>query len=98
MLQPISSAASTREVASATSVVPHFLKNSLPPPNVAVPSINTGTLRPEPPRVLYSMCITFVDAQLGTQRVDKLRLAANAEERPCIVCALLQYLEIVKDA
>ena len=61
MLQPMSSDASTSEVASATSVVPHFLKNSEPPPNVAVPSIKAGTFRPEPPRLRY--CIVGLSSK-----------------------------------
>src|SRR5438132_1688864 len=37
----------TFEAVFTTSVFPHALKNSLPPPKVAVPKLNTGTLKPE---------------------------------------------------
>src|SRR5205823_3814583 len=46
---------SIRRAASATSVSPHALKNSLEPPNVAAPKLRAETLRPEPPRSRYSM-------------------------------------------
>ncbi len=41
-----------RRFASATSVEPHALKKSPTPPNVAVPKLNTGTFKPDPPRCL----------------------------------------------
>ena len=40
----------------------HALKNSLPPPKVAAPKLNTETLRPEPPRSLYSMAFGLMKA------------------------------------
>src|SRR5271154_661969 len=46
---------STRRVASATSLAPQALKNSLPPPNVPAPKLSTGTCRPEWPSCLNSM-------------------------------------------
>src|SRR5580765_703528 len=49
MLTPASRQMSTRRVASLTSVAPHALKNSLPPPKVPVPKLRTGTLKPESP-------------------------------------------------
>src|SRR5271168_4374601 len=57
-LTPASRQISTSRVASATSLAPHALKNSLPPPKVPVPKLNTGTLRPEPPRIRYSIIAT----------------------------------------
>src|SRR4051812_46205667 len=55
MFIPASRQTSTRRVASATSLAPRALKNSLPPPNVPVPRLSTGTLKPEPPSCLYCM-------------------------------------------
>src|SRR5271156_5509570 len=46
---------STRRVASATSVAPHALKNSPPPPNVAAPKQNAGTFNPDCPSRRYSI-------------------------------------------
>src|SRR3954468_20131339 len=54
-LSPPSRHTSTRRVASATSLAPQALKNSLPPPKVPVPRLSTGTLNPEPPSCLYSI-------------------------------------------
>src|ERR1035437_8045052 len=54
-LTPASKQMSIRRVASATSVLPHALKNSLPPAKVATPKLRAGTLRPEPPSKRYSM-------------------------------------------
>src|SRR6266567_7940126 len=52
---PASRQISIRRAASATSVSPHALKNSLAPPKVAAPKLRAETLRPEPPSSLYSM-------------------------------------------
>src|ERR1700758_3997160 len=52
---PASTQISTRREAPATSVSPQALKNSFPPPNVAVPRLSAETLRPEPPSRRYSM-------------------------------------------
>src|SRR5262250_390871 len=52
---PASRQMSTSRVASATSELPHALKNSLPPPNVPVPKERTGTSKPDEPNCLYSM-------------------------------------------
>src|SRR5258706_13105031 len=52
---PASRQTSTSRVASATSLAPQDLKNSLPPPKVPVPRLNTGTLKPEPPSCLNSI-------------------------------------------
>src|SRR5579862_5997370 len=54
-LTPASRQMSTRRVASATSLAPQALKNSLPPPNVPAPKLRTGTCRPERPSCLNSM-------------------------------------------
>src|SRR5258708_377028 len=55
IVSPASRQMSTSRVASATSLAPQDLKNSLPPPNVPVPRLNAGTLNPEPPSCLYSI-------------------------------------------
>ena len=55
MVSPASRQMSTSRVASATSLAPQALKNSLPPPNVPVPRLSTGTLNPEPPSCRNSM-------------------------------------------
>src|SRR5580693_4427657 len=47
---------STKRVASATSLAPQARKNSLPPPNVPVPKLNTGTFKPDLPSCRNSMC------------------------------------------
>src|SRR5215218_8240461 len=63
MLQPASSAMSTSSVASLTSVAPHFLRNSLPPPKVAVPRMRAGIFSPDPPSVRYSMSVSLAGIQ-----------------------------------
>src|SRR4051812_24529673 len=55
MLTPASRQMSMRRLASFTSLAPQALKNSLPPPNVPVPRVSAGTLKPEWPSFLYSM-------------------------------------------
>ncbi len=55
MVRPASRQMSTSRVASATSLAPQALKNSLAPPNVPVPRLSTGTIRPERPSRLKSM-------------------------------------------
>src|SRR6266542_376984 len=60
-VRPASRQISTRRVASATSLSPQALNNSLPPPKVPVPRLNTGTLKPDPPSSRYSI----VGASLG---------------------------------
>src|SRR4029453_7788818 len=55
MLRPASRQISIRGVAPLTSVSPQARKKSLPPPNVPVPRLNTGTLKPDPPSCLNSM-------------------------------------------
>ena len=64
MLSPASRHTSTRRVASATATAPQGLKNSLPPPNVPVPRVSTGTKRPDPPSCLNSMCAFVRSRQL----------------------------------
>ena len=41
--------------APAASVLPHAWKNSPRPPNVPVPKLSAGTLKPDAPNRLYSM-------------------------------------------
>src|SRR6476660_5694128 len=48
-LTPASKQMSTSRVASATSLAPQALKNSVPPPNVPVPKLRTGTFNPDLP-------------------------------------------------
>src|SRR5437879_13740777 len=48
-LTPASKQMSTIRVASATSLAPHALKNSVPPPNVPVPKLRNGTFKPDVP-------------------------------------------------
>src|ERR1700719_2072203 len=59
MVNPASRQMSTNLVASSAPLVPNALKNSFPPPNVPVPKVRTGTLKPEPPKNLYSMRGTY---------------------------------------
>src|SRR4051794_31056720 len=62
MLQPASSATSTSSVASLTSVAPHFLRNSLPPPKVAVPRMSAGSSGPSRQACDIPLC-SFPDEQ-----------------------------------
>src|SRR6187401_3380774 len=55
MFTPASRQMSTRRVAPSACVEPHALKKSLPPPNVAVPRLRTGTFSPDPPSCRNSM-------------------------------------------
>src|SRR5215468_8959639 len=55
MLRPASRQMSMRRVAPWASVSPQARKKSLPPPNVPVPRLNTGTLNPDPPSCLNSI-------------------------------------------
>ena len=72
MVRPASRQMSTSRVASATSLAPHALNNSPPPPNVPVPKLSAGTFNPEPPswRFLGLMGLiggapTFVGTVIG---------------------------------
>ena len=65
MVSPASRQMSTSRVASATSLAPQALKNSLPPPNVPVPRLSTGTLKPEPPSCRYSMRMPSGTRKMG---------------------------------
>jgi putative ABC transport system substrate-binding protein len=60
---------------------PHFLRNSLPPPKVAVPSIRAGIFS-DPPRVRYSI---FVSPR--TQRVASTAQGRERIARGAIGCA-----------
>src|SRR5437868_446627 len=55
MFSPASRQISTSRVASPAPAFPHDLKSSPVPPNVPVPRLSAGTLRPDPPSCLYSM-------------------------------------------
>src|SRR5258707_1145843 len=59
ILRPASRQTSMRRVAPTTSLEPQALKNSLPPPNVAVPRLNTGTMSPDPPSCLISIAMAL---------------------------------------
>src|SRR5260221_1081613 len=61
MLTPASRQTSTRRFASATSLAPQALKNALPPPNVPVPNVSAGTIKPDAPSCLYSNRLLLVD-------------------------------------
>src|ERR1700683_798018 len=50
MFSPASRQISTSRVASATSLAPQALKKSVPPPNVPVPKLSTGTFKQSVPR------------------------------------------------
>src|SRR5450432_1616860 len=58
---------STRRVASATSVDPHALKNSPPPPKVAVPKQSTGTFNPDRPSCLNSIMQEYSQPAVGAK-------------------------------
>src|SRR5580698_3214064 len=75
---PASKQMSMRRRASATSVAPQALKNSPLPPNVPVPKLSADTLRPEPPRSLYSMAARMLEAGAGMQELDLLPDAFNS--------------------
>src|SRR4051812_23556095 len=55
IVSPASRQMSTSRVASATSLDPHELNSAPFPPNVPVPKVSTGTLKPELPSLRYSM-------------------------------------------
>src|SRR6202043_478004 len=77
MVNPASRQMSTNLVASSTPFVPHALKNSFPPPNVPVPNVRTGTLKPEPPKNLYSIRRIYRFLR-GLQACDRLRSQAQS--------------------
>src|SRR6202035_3861263 len=77
MVNPASRQMSTNLVASSTPFVPHALKNSFPPPNVPVPKVRTGTLKPELPKNLYSIRGIYRFLR-GLQACDRLRSQAQA--------------------
>src|SRR4051794_16650054 len=74
MLEPAARAMSTSSVASLTSVAPHFLRISLPPPKVAVPRMRAGIFSPDPPSVRYSMSLSLE----GIQRYHRLAAAKTS--------------------
>src|SRR5689334_8770202 len=69
MVTPASRQMLTRLVAPAASLEPQALKNSLPPPNVAVPMVRAGTVNPEPPSCLNSIVRT-PDLEFALRMVD----------------------------
>src|SRR3954447_16303323 len=73
-LMPDSRQTSTKRVASGTSVVPQARKNSVPPPNVAVPKLRTGTFRPEYPSCRYSIAVCDDSLLTEVSLVDQVRL------------------------
>src|SRR5207248_6384804 len=87
MFAPASRQISTRRFASATSLEPHALKNSLPPPNVPVPNVSAGTIRPDAPSCLYSKCVLLVNGLRGAyarahrrlerRRIFRIRIVAS---------------------
>ena len=75
MFRPASRQISTSRVASATSLDPQALKNSLPPPNVPVPKLKTGTLKPEFPSCRYSIaiCLLFCEGHSFASFTDAVK-------------------------
>src|ERR1051326_3568452 len=63
MVTPASRQRLTSRLASATPVFPQAENKSPLPPKVPVPNVNTGTLKPEPPRNRYSINRASVDAK-----------------------------------
>src|SRR5215510_5765807 len=84
MLTPASRQMSTSRVASLTSVSPHARKKSLLPPNVPVPKLSTGTLKPDwpsrrnstspPERTIIEVC---------EPRAARRERGARSEQRVC---------------
>src|SRR6185503_5421979 len=61
IVRPASRQISTSRVAPSALFAPHALKNSLlPPPNVPVPRLRTGTMSPEAPSCLCSISVLEV--------------------------------------
>src|ERR1700754_593481 len=68
-------------LASATSVSPHALKNSVPPPKVAAPKQRLETFKPELPKSRYSMNHWILEAKNSWKLFAKSsvrRIASNA--------------------
>ena len=60
MVRPASRQMSTSRVASATSLAPQALKNSLPPPNVPVPKLRTGHLEARAAELsVFHLCLCY---------------------------------------
>src|SRR5665213_1659008 len=77
IVTPCSRQISTSRVASAASLEPQPARPPLPP-NVPVPKLSTGTLRPERPNWRYSMCVfprllSRKDRSLGATFQPRLR-------------------------
>src|SRR6185369_10597303 len=92
MLTPASRQMSTRRFASATSLAPQALKNSLPPPNVPVPNVSAGTIKPDAPSCLYSnrlllvngLCCADARTHRRFERRRIFRIGVVARERDAI--------------
>src|SRR4051812_36326148 len=89
MVSPASRQTSARRVASFTSLGPKPLKKGLLPPKVPVPSVRTGILSPDRPRMRYSMGVIATsqsrrDHRRGEGRRQK---AADATHQgACVRC------------
>src|SRR4051794_28741361 len=79
IVRPASRQISTSRVASVTSLAPQALNSSPRPPNVPVPRLSTGTLKPEPPRSRYSIIAPFLP--YGTR--ISFSTADFTSPRPC---------------
>src|SRR5579864_1397306 len=96
-LTPASKQMSTSRVASATSLAPQALKNSVPPPNVPVPKLRTGTFNPDLPSCRNS--IARIDASLRKTILPEARcpfLDASHRERTLVPRAGLSKYQIHK--
>ena len=72
MVSPASRQMSTSRVASAASLSPNPLK-APSPPNVAVPRLRTGTLKPEAPSCRCSMAAPRVEDRMSESIPDAVR-------------------------
>src|SRR3977135_465941 len=83
MLTPASRQTSTSRVASATSLEPHALKNSLlPPPKVPVPKLSKGTLKPELPSLLNSIDSSRDDCPTAAAVNIECRVMPKSRSQP----------------
>src|ERR1035438_682 len=90
MFKPASRHMSTRRVASGTSLFPHAAKSSPLPPNVPVPSVNTGTFNPEPPSCLYSILF-----ELLVSKTDSLQ-CHTTESRLGFGLFFTDYFDLIR--
>src|SRR5688500_3765723 len=82
MLSPASRQISRRRVASVTSLLPHALKNSVLPPTVPVPRLNTGTVSPPICRNSIPK-ITCLHPFDGSQGPPPRSSSARLQQRRC---------------